>query len=688
MRELRLKYLINLVSDIAARTKEDEQALTTAQRRVQEALQRTGREASLTERVIVRAMTLGTKGAKDHADRIAYLALRYQDLRKAAEGASAALQKVQGLAAGAAAGAYTLDRFARAPMEYSARLSHMANTAYADRDVAGRVAGKRTLNAAITAAIRTGGGTRDDAAETLDNLIASGAITAPQAVRLLPMLMRGSTASGARATDLGAIALRGMQGFGIQLDQVPEVMNMAMVGGQAGGFELRDMAKWLPQAMAAGRLSGLSGTEGMRRIIASMQAQVITAGSKDEAGNNLVNLLGKINSRDTAVDMAKEGIDLAGYLAKKRGEGVNSLDAFVQMVDGIANKDADYTALRAQLAKAGTQGERQATLASMTDILQGKSIGRVVQDRQALMALVAEMNNREYISRVMASTRGNPNALDTSFGVVSQDLSFARQRALNEGAIASDNALQMAEPALRAVGNTAADAAQKFPMLTTGVVAATGALGVFAAALGATGLIGILTGRAGNAGGVVGMAGTAAVGGAVAAAKGVFTSPGMWAARAAGTVAAPVIGAGIDAYSTYANGALTADGKRRGYAGAAAGLGGGLAGAFAGAAAGSLVGPVGTLVGGVLGGLGGAEGGKAALNWLWGRDPAAGVVGPDGKPLGHGGRLELGEGKVAIDVRVTDERVQHTVGTQSSPTLKLNPGNTNPAGYRGAGGSW
>jgi CO/xanthine dehydrogenase Mo-binding subunit len=56
-------------------------------------------------------------------------------------------------------------------------------------------------------------------------------------------------------------------------------LNMAMQAGQAGGFELKDA--WRPQAMAAGATAVGAGR--LQRILASMQASVITAGSKDEA---------------------------------------------------------------------------------------------------------------------------------------------------------------------------------------------------------------------------------------------------------------------------------------------------------------------------------------------------------------------------------------------------------------------
>lgn len=682
MRDLRLRYIINMVSDIASKAKTDEKALVLAQKAVQEALKDTTQQIGLMERLLLRVGGVAGRSADRQAQYLARLAMRYQDVRKAAEGAAKAMQTVATVGSGAAAGAYAVDRMTRAPMDYSLRLAHMANTAYADRNAAGRIDGKRTLNAAISAAVRTGGGSRDDAADALENVIASGAVDVSQAIRLLPMLTRGSTASGATADQLGSIALRGMQSFGIQLGQVPEMLNMAMAAGQAGGFELRDMAKHLPNAMALGRKSGLNGMEGMRRILASMQAGVIVAGTKDEAGMNLVNLLDKVNSSDTATDLKKLGIDLPAHLARERGKGVNSLDAFVAMVDGIAQKDARYVALQKQLASAGSTGERAKTLQAMTDILQGTAIGKVIQDRQAQMALISEMNNRGYVKRVMDTTRTNTSAIGTSFDVVSQEVAFNRQRAMNEAAIGAQAAFDKAGPALGAVASTAATAAEKFPTLTAVVVGTTGALVAFTAALGASGLIGVLTGRAGNAGGMVGRAATVAAGGASMAAGALLKGGNLWWARAAGTVAAPVIGAGLDVYDTASDGTLTAAGKRRGYAGAGAGLGGGLAGALGGAALGSFAGPIGTLVGGVVGGLGGSWAGKEALNRLWQSDPARDVVGPDGQALpATGGRIELGQGKLDVNVSVRDDRTTVGLVPTGTPTLQINAGNTNPAGY-------
>ena len=60
----------------------------------------------------------------------------------------------------------------------------------------------------------------------------------------------------------------------------------------------------------------MSGMGGLAKLLAANQAAVITAGTKDEAGNNLVNLLAKINSQDTAKDASK--ISASTFQEKRR----------------------------------------------------------------------------------------------------------------------------------------------------------------------------------------------------------------------------------------------------------------------------------------------------------------------------------------------------------------------------------
>lgn len=412
------------------------------------------------------------------------------------------LQGVASAAAGATAAGYVLSRPINQTMDYGVRLAGMANTAFTDRSTLGRIAGKRELDASITGAVRHGGGTRDSAAETLDTLIASGAMSGNDAMGLLPMLMRSATASGADAKQLADIGIRGMQTFGIKPDEMGNVIDMAITAGQEGGFELKDMAKWLPQQMAAAKLSGISGTAGMAKLLAANQASAITAGTKDEAGNNLVNLLAKINSNDTAKDAQRLGINLSGTLSKARGKGVDGLDAFVGIVDSVVAKDKNYQALQAKL-KTAQGGDRKTILESQANILQGSAIGKIIQDRQALMALVGIMGNRDYMADVQRKTLDGTGATEKNFAVIAAEAGFKTQQAGNEKVFATQNAFERLTPLVASAADFMINIARDHPIFTASVVAATTALTALAAAAAASGLAGLLGGKSATAAGQV-----------------------------------------------------------------------------------------------------------------------------------------------------------------------------------------
>ena len=476
-----------------------EEMIQRAIRRTREEYQVLSRSGTLTWREQLRAAEAMHRQVTALTNQMGKLTA----MQKAVAGGRTAL----GVVAGATAAGYVIKPAAEKAMAYDLRLAHMANTAYADQDVSGRKAGSKQLDSAIVAAIRQGGGTRDQAAETLDALIASGAMSVGDASGLLPTLMKSATASGADANALANIAIRGMQTFKIKAGDLPSVIDMALAAGQAGGFELKDMAKWLPQQMAAATASGMSGTKGFAKLAALNQAAVITAGTKDEAGNNLVNLLAKINSSDTAQDAKKLGINLPKYLATQRAKGVDSVDAFVGLVDQTVSKQTAWKQLQAKLKAAKDDSEKRETLESMASIVQGAGVGKLVQDRQALMALVAVMNNRDYLADVQAKTLNSAGATDRNFGVISDTASFKTGLAGNEKEIAQQRAMDQLTPSIGALADKTVELAREYPALTTATVGATVALTALAASAGAAGLTSVLTGGGGTAGKVAGAAG-------------------------------------------------------------------------------------------------------------------------------------------------------------------------------------
>lgn len=463
--------------------------------------QRIQREIKVTEAAYHRLMQSGSLSWREQERATEAMRRKVQQLNNEMgkvsmhQRAISAGRFVAGAAAGGVAAGMVIKPVVDKAMAYDLRLANMANTAYAGKPLADRRSGMRYLDQSIIGAVRAGGGTRDMAAETLDAIIASGAMSTDDAGKLLPTLMRSATASNSSASDLASIAIRGMQTFKLNASDVPDIIGMAIAAGQKGGFEIKDMAKWLPQQMAAASQSGLSGREGFAKLVALNQAAAITAGNKDEAGNNLVNLLAKINSSDTAQDAKKIGINLPKYLAQQRAKGIDSVTAFSNLAESQVSKSSAWKQIQQQLASAKDDSSRQEALNSMASIVQGSAVGKLVQDRQALMALIGVMGNKSLVSdtasysKMAASTVAQDN-----FSLISETASFRTGQAGNEKEIAQQRAMDNLTPSIGALSDKVVEAARTYPGLTTATVAATTALTALAAAGGAASVTSVLTG--------------------------------------------------------------------------------------------------------------------------------------------------------------------------------------------------
>ncbi|MBG2631201.1 phage tail tape measure protein, partial [Klebsiella michiganensis] len=246
-------------------------------------------------------------------------------------------------------------------------------------------------------------------------------------------LQKYSTASGASSVDLATIAIRLKQSFGITDEQIPTALNMAIKSGQLGSFELKDQAKWLPQQLAAGNALGMRGLGDLAVLLGINQASAITAGSTDEAGNNVVNLLAKINSQDAATSAGKivyngKLIDLSGSLVAARGKGINALDAFSGIVDKIVNNNPAYQKLEKQLSSTSDGSNRREIMESQAKLLEGSAVGKIIADRQALMALIAYRANRNYMKDVIT---GVNKERDLPAGQMSGDVNFELMEGTN-----------------------------------------------------------------------------------------------------------------------------------------------------------------------------------------------------------------------------------------------------------------
>lgn len=385
--------------------------------------------------------------------------------------------------AGGVAGAYIAPKVKTA-LAYDVRLAHLANTAYNDRDTGGRKAGRRELDTIIADAVRYGGGTRDGAVDTAETLFGSGIFKPAQVKTILKEALLGATANNADPASFAQMAISANQTMGIAPEQMGRIFGMGTFAGQAGGFEIKDMAKWLPQQMAAAKAVGMYGEKGFAKLAAVNQAAVVTAGTKDEAGNNVVNLLAKMGSQDTAKDFKKMGINLPQKLAEGRMQGQDAFDVVGGLLEQQLGKDKNYQNVKKQLSLAKNNDERKQALGAVGDIVQGTVIGKVFQDRQALMGLYAYINARDRVNSTADASFNNPQAAYRNMDVIGDTAGFKVDQAANERAMATQATMDKMLPAIGAMADGLTGLMRQYPGYTTAVGLAAAAVAALAGAAG------------------------------------------------------------------------------------------------------------------------------------------------------------------------------------------------------------
>jgi len=210
------------------------------------------------------------------------------------------------------------------------------------------------------------------------------------------------------------------------------------------------------------------------------------------------------------------------------------LDAFVALVDKIVGSDPRFA--KAKNAAANSTGDsRKAAVNAQLDLLQGSAIGKVIQDREALMPLVALMGNRDYIGRVKGQINGAKGTVNDAAALMMEGAGFKFDQRNFEAEKAQTDAMTTANSAVMKLAEAQIDLYQRYPGFATALEGAKVAVSGLAAAAAAAGAANLLTGGAK----VLGGAATGATAARVAATAGVgLASLGGMAAVAAPALAA------------------------------------------------------------------------------------------------------------------------------------------------------
>ena len=323
------------------------------------------------------------------------------------------MQTAGAMVGGVVAGAAVVNSQIKPARSYDEQVARTAATATYGQgmSIGDRKLVKVELDKTVMAAVRSSGGKREGALEAADTLIASGAYDLASVKEVLGTTQRAAYVSGATSSDAAAVTLQ-LKNFGLSPEQIGQGQDIAVAGGQLGGFEYDTMAQYLSRQLPLAKSAGYGGIDGLKKIVALNQVAINTAGNQDEAGNNVVNLLQKINSREFAKQIYKQvepqkgdptdkggGLLWAEYARSQKAQGVDQIDAFVGLLERQLGGNSSYQALKQQAGQAKGK-EAQALYAQMSEMIEGANLGEIIADRQALMAALAISTNGSENDRI------------------------------------------------------------------------------------------------------------------------------------------------------------------------------------------------------------------------------------------------------------------------------------------------
>jgi phage tail tape-measure protein len=285
---------------------------------------------------------------------------------------------------------------------------------------------------------------RNDMADVVNQLVGAG-MQLRQALEFAPVAAKFVVGQGSNGVDTAKM-INALQTNARITD--PKVLEKALeavaLQGQAGSFEASDMARWFPQLLSGMAGQGITGMDAVTQLGAMLQVQMKTAGSADEAANNLKNWVEKIGSGDVVKAYNDAGINYDKSLADGIQNGMSTLEASF----GLAKKYIETTDPK----KAKEMAEATAKINKETDPAKAKEMltslqqmlrtGDIFADMQVKSALAAYVQNKPLYDQLKKDA-GNAS------GILDKNLAERRDTSSQKWS----EALQAGNDVLRSVGD-------------------------------------------------------------------------------------------------------------------------------------------------------------------------------------------------------------------------------------------
>ena len=285
---------------------------------------------------------------------------------------------------------------------------------------------------------------RNEVADVVNQLVGAG-MELKQAMEFAPVAAKFVVGQGSSGVDTAKM-IQALQSNANITD--PKVLEKALEAvafqGQAGSFEASDMARWFPQLLASMQKQGITGMDAVTQLGAMLQVQMKTAGTSDEAANNLKNWMEKIGSGEVVDAYKKAGIDYQGSLNTGIQGGMSTLEAsfglakrYIEATD--PKKAAKMAEATAQISKEANPEKAKAMLSSLEQALR---TGDIFADMQVKSALTAYVQNKALYEQLKNEASG-------ASGILDKNLSERRDTSSQKWA----ETIQAGNDAMRSVGD-------------------------------------------------------------------------------------------------------------------------------------------------------------------------------------------------------------------------------------------
>lgn len=326
---------------------------------------------------------------------------------------------------------------------------------------------------------------RNELADSINQMVAGG-MDLRRALNFAPLVAQFSIGQGATTVETAKMIQALQQNAGIaDPRQMASALEAIAYLGKEGSFESVDMARWFPVLLAEMKKLGITGLDSVTQLGAMLQVQMKTAGSSDEAANNLKNWFSKIGSGETERNYAKAGVDYQSKMREAIGKGWSTLEAsfvlaraYIEHVDPEKAKQLSVAAK--QFNAEMDPARREAQMAAFAETMK---TGDLFNDMQVKAALTAYMQNAELYTNLKR------NAQQAS-GEIQRDLEARRETSTQiwrEVGQQWDDAMRSIGDALRpitdrvgesakALGSGIRSVAESAPKATAAVVGVAGAV--------------------------------------------------------------------------------------------------------------------------------------------------------------------------------------------------------------------